>query len=230
MFPLSPAQTFLVRLPAADRAQLLELCRSQEVAKGDLIFRAGSPGKNVYFLQDGQVKIYHLSPSGKEVLLWFCFPGDLFGLTELYDGRPREVYAQACAHSHVLSIGVDAFQQFIVTHPQAALLVVQVLSCRLRGLSDLVQAMVTSDVAERVIHLITRLHGRTAQGARAAVCADIRITHQEIANMVGATRQSVTSALSMLKRLGVVTFDNGRICIDGLAWESVRNHYFGNNQ
>lgn len=220
-----PGQSFLVQLPATDRAQLLKLCESVSIDKGDLIFRAGSPGKNVYFLQDGQVKIYHLSPSGKEVLLWFCFSGDLFGITELCHRGPREVYAQACTHSHVLSINAEVFQQFIATHPQAALLVVQVLSCRLRGLSDLVQAMVTNDVAERVIRLITRLHGTNGSTARDTVCTGIRITHQEIANMIGATRQSVTSALNSLKRLGVVTFNNRRICVNGLAWESVQRDY-----
>ena len=76
---------FIARLPPRDREDLLRLATDRGAAKGELIFQAGSAGHHVYFLETGRVKIYHLSPTGKEILLWFCLPGEIFGLAEVWD-------------------------------------------------------------------------------------------------------------------------------------------------
>lgn len=200
---------FLARLAPRDRGDLLRLALRREVAKGELIFQAGSAGNFVHFLEAGRVKVYHLSPSGKEVLLWFCLPGEIFGLAEVCHGGGRQVYAEACEPSSVLSVSQRDFKAYLETHPAAALLVNDVLACRLRNLGNVIQSLVASDVNERVAQLLVRLaatHGRKAPNGE--VYLDIRLTHQEMANMIGTTRQSVTSALNALRRLGVLDFDD----------------------
>jgi len=196
---------FLSLLDAPDRDELLTHCERREVSKGTMLFEAGSPGHNVYVLEEGSAKIYHLGPNSKEVLLWFCSAGDIFGLSEICHGGERQVYAQACVRSHVLAISRDTFKNFLASHPAAALVVVDVLSHRLRGLGELVEAMVTSDVTGRVVRLIHRLGTRGGDRLHeSGACQDMRLTHQDIANMVGTSRQSVTSALNLLKHLGAV--------------------------
>jgi CRP/FNR family transcriptional regulator, cyclic AMP receptor protein len=206
----SPEQLsdFIARLAPADRADLLQLATRRALTRGELIFKAGSAGDYVYFLESGRVKIYHLSPSGKEILLWFCFPGEIFGLAEVCHGGGRQVYAETCEPSQVLGVRQDDFQKFLATHPPAALLVNDVLACRLRNLGNIIQSLVASDVNERVAQLLVRLaatHGQKTQNGDIAL--DIRLTHQEMANMIGTTRQSVTSALNLLRRQGVLEFD-----------------------
>jgi CRP/FNR family transcriptional regulator, cyclic AMP receptor protein len=206
----SPEQfsDFIARLAPADRADLLQLATRRALTRGELVFKAGSAGDYVYFLESGRVKIYHLSPSGKEILLWFCIPGEIFGLAEVCHGGGRQVYAETCEPSQVLSVRQDDFQKFLATHPLAALLVNDVLACRLRNLGNIIQSLVASDVNERVTQLIVRLaatHGQKNQNGDTAI--DIRLTHQEMANMIGTTRQSVTSALNRLRRQGVLEFD-----------------------
>jgi CRP/FNR family cyclic AMP-dependent transcriptional regulator len=213
MQPAEPERfsNFIARLPARDRDDLLRLATYRKAAKGELIFQAGSPGNNVYFLESGRVKIYHLSLTGKEVLLWFCVPREVFGLAEAcHTGGGRQVYAETCESSRILSVRQDAFKSYLAGHPAAALLVNDVLSCRLRNLGNVIQSLVASDVNERVAQLIVRLaasHGRRAPNGD--VYLDIRLTHQEMANMIGTTRQSVTSALNVLRRRGVIDFDEG---------------------
>lgn len=200
---------FIARLSPRDRDDLLRLAAGRGVAKGELIFQAGSAGHHVYFLETGRIKIYHLSPTGKEILLWFCLPGEIFGLAEVCHGGGRQVYAEASELSRVLCVRQDDFKTFLETHPAASLLVNDVLACRLRNLGNIIQSLVANDVNERVAQLIVRLaasHGR--KGSNGDVCLDIRLTHQEMANMIGTTRQSVTSALNMLRRLGVLDFDD----------------------
>lgn len=204
---------FIERLDAADRATLMLLVQHRENPKGTMVFNAGSPGKNVYFLESGQVKIYHLNAEGREALLWFCLPGEIFGLTEVCHGGGRQVYAQACEDTQLLSVDRAQFKEFLATRPAAAMLVIDVLAWRLRNLGHVIEEMVASDVTERVFHLILRLADSYGQRVGDEVHLDIHITHQEMANMIGCTRQSVTSALGMLKRLGVLSFQNHHIQI-----------------
>ena len=217
MLHSSPEQIsdFIARLAPPDRTDLLQLAARRALTRGELVFKAGSAGDYVYFLESGRVKIYHLSPSGKEILLWFCIPGEIFGLAEVCHGGGRQVYAETCEPSQVLSVRQDDFQKFLATHPPAALLVNDVLACRLRNLGNIIQSLVASDVNERVTQLIVRLaatHGQKNQNGDTAI--DIRLTHQEMANMIGTTRQSVTSALNRLRRQGVLEFDtNHRLLV-----------------
>ena len=200
---------FLARLTPSDRADLLQLALRRQVAKGELIFQAGGAGDCVHFLEAGRAKIYHLSLTGKEILLWFCFPDEIFGLAEACHGGGRQVYAEACETSQVLSVAQEDFKAFLATHAAAALLVIDVLAARLRTLGNTMQSLVAHDVNERVAQLLAQLadrHGR--RGENGDIYLDIRITHQEMANMIGTTRQSVTSALNILRRLGVVEFDD----------------------
>lgn len=209
-----PLSDFMARLPAADRDDLRRLTACRTVARAELIFKVGSAGDNVYFLESGRVKIYHLSPTGKEILLWFCFPGEIFGLAEVCHGGGRQVCAEACEASQVLSIRQESFKTFLAGHPAAALLINDVLAGRLRNLGNLIKSLVASDVNERVTQLLVRLaatHGhRTPNGG---VALDIRLTHQEMANMIGTTRQSVTSALGELKRSGMLDVRDHHILI-----------------
>lgn len=202
---------FMARLSTRDRDDLLRLTAYRKAARGELIFQAGSPGNNVYFLESGRIKIYHLSLTGKEILLWFCVPGEVFGLAEAcHTGGGRQVYAETCEPSRVLSVQQEDFKDYLAAHPAAALLVNDVLACRLRSLGNVIQSLVASDVNERVAQLIVRLaanHGRRVPNGD--VYLDIRLTHQEMANMIGTTRQSVTSALNALRRRGVLDFDDG---------------------
>jgi CRP/FNR family cyclic AMP-dependent transcriptional regulator len=224
---------FVARLPEADRRDLLALTVQQQASKEELIFHAGSPGNHVYFLRSGRVKVYSISSNGKEVVLWFCFPGEIFGLAEVCHGGGRQVYAEACEPSVVLCIRQEDFKAYLVVHPVASLLVNEVLACRLRNLGNLIQSLVASDVNERVAQLIVRMaasYGRKASNGD--IYLDIRLTHQEMANMVGTTRQSVTSALNELKRFGVLNFENHRICIasERLLCEAATAHQVSSSE
>ena len=213
----SPAADFFLRLPDVECAALLSSASRRELNKGELIFKVGDPATHVYVLESGRAKVYHPSPGGKEVLLWFCFPWELFGLAEIGHGGHRQATAQLCERSTVVSIPSENFQAFVRTHPAAALLVIDLLSLRVRSLGNTLQELVASDVTARVVMLLTRLSACYGKSADGEICLDLNVTQQELADMVGATRQTVSSTLSMLKRSGVIYFKNRRICITSNA-------------
>lgn len=205
---------FLAQLSAADLSALEAAGKIQRFDKGALIFRSGGPGENVYFLRAGKVKIHQLSPLGREVILWFCFAGEIFGLAEVARGGGRVVNAQACAGSEVLTVSRDRFTKYVHARPHVAMLSMQVLSSRLRVLGEMVVNLVSDDVDTRIIKLIVRLGARYGVRTGNEIALQIPLTHQEIADMVGTSRQTVTSVLGALKRRGVISIDNRLIQMD----------------
>lgn len=205
---------FLGKMAPGDKDRLLGIAQRQAYRKNALIFQAGSPGKHVYFLLEGRVKIYALSTSGKATLLWFCFPGEVFGFAEITRGGPREVYAQACTDTVVMTIARDEFKAFLVDHPSTAMMVIDVLSCRLRTLGDMLINLTADDVSTRLVKLLTRLAARYGKhvDSRDTILA-IPLTHQDIADMIGTSRQTVTSVLNELKRKDVLYIENHMIHI-----------------
>lgn len=203
--------------------QLRELDKtglSRKLEKGDYIFRSGESAEGVYFLKSGKVKVSHIASSGKEFILWFCFGGDIFGLAESMRCGEREVSAQACEQSEVLSIPQDSFTNFLFEHPQVMFLLLQVMTSRLRCLSETLANVAGEQVNTRFARLLFWLCARYGRCEGENVVMNVHLTHQEIADMIGATRQTVTSLMSNLKREGILEIhdhvihivDKNRLC------------------
>lgn len=206
--PTSPAVSeSLQTSPNPELKHLLSLGHRRHFRKGEHIFRSGSPGKNVYILEHGRAKVYKLSDSGKEVILWFCHPCEMFGLSEISQGGQRSVYAQACMDSLIHCIERDDFNRFLANNAEHAMGVIDILSRRLRLLSDQFMNLAADGLRCRIIKLILRMSGQAQD-------EDIVLTHQEIADMVGSSRQSVTSILNEIKREGVLRIEHRRIHIE----------------
>ena len=201
------------KIAPEDFADLLALATVRCIDKGEFVFRAGDPGRNVYFLRGGRVKIYQASALGREVILWFCFPGEIFGLTEVVQGGGRVVNAQSCERAEVLCIARTQFKDYLESHSAVSFVIMQALSCRMRVLGDMLVNLIDDDVNSRIIKLMLRLSACHGSRVGDEVHLNIRMTHQEIADMVGTARQTVTKVLSDLKQRGVLSIENHRIRI-----------------
>ena len=202
--------SFLAHLDESERAQLLEISVTQELPRNQVIFCAGDLPDYVYIVQSGRVRIYHLSTGGRVVSLWFCVAEDIFGLTELCHGGNRQVYAQACERSHVLRIARADFRRFLEHSPRAALAALDLVSTRLRGLGRVIEGLVECDVTQRLTQLIQRLCLEYGHAVGDQIRIDLHLTHQDLADMIGATRQTVTSTLGELRRSGALTLSERR--------------------
>lgn len=205
---------FIAHLPETDRGALLALGRSRSAPKGAEIFHAGSPGGHVYLLEDGRVKIFHQSAGGREIIQWFCFPGEIFGVAEVSRIGPRGVSAQACADSSIIAIDHRAFRAFLRERPDTAMLVIDVLASRLRVLGDLLSDLSADDVHGRLMKLLVRLGARYGKQRDGQFVVDIPLTHQEIADMIGTSRQTATTELGRLRREGVLRIEKHCIHIE----------------
>jgi len=198
------------RLDTDARGALLTLAAPLALAKSDTLFASDDPVDSVYLLTRGRVKVYCLAADGRELILWFCLPGDLFGVAGT-DNDLRGACARACESTEVLAIPRDRFRDFLLRYPSAALDVLDALSGRVRALSDTVQNLATTCVTGRVAGLLQRLDANHALCAGNINNRDIPLTHQDIADMVGCCRQSVSETLGELKRVGAIACGRNRV-------------------
>lgn len=209
-----PPSYFLRRLTAADRSALLALATRRHYKRGEFVFESGSPGNNVYIIEEGRAKVFKLAESGKEMILWFCFPGEIFGLAEISGGGgTREVFAQVCTPALVHCVPREAFVSFLATHPDTAARVMDLLACRMRTLGEMLLNLASDDVRTRLIKLLTRLCARYGQRMNGIHYLEIPLTHQDMADMIGTSRQTVTSEINHLKRLGLLDTAGHRVVI-----------------
>ena len=203
--------SFFDKLDPDSQQTLLARGTQQYLGRGESLRLQRSSNDSVYLIMSGRARIHHLTAGGKEVILWFCCAGDIFNLSEAASEH-RRLYAAACEPCKLLAVSRMAFKTWLLNNPPAALAALETLGQRLSQLGDLVQNLVATDVTGRVIELMARLGELYGHGNDRHV--EIPITHQELADMIGSSRQSVTSALNALQREGFVQLKNRRLHIE----------------
>ena len=181
-------------------------------AGGETIFHQGDPGNAVYVVASGRVRIYVPTEEGQEVSVVFYGPGGMFGEMALVDQKPRSATAQAMEDTVVWAMNGTHFYRHLRENYQVALNLMQLLSRRLRATTDHVRAMASLDVSRRTIQALLDLahqQGRaTPEGIRLG-----RLTQQDLASLIGTSRESVNRALRALARKGLVAVLQGQIVV-----------------
>lgn len=201
---------FLSSLSESELAALTKRARQIAYKKRSHIFSAGDLSKDVYVVLRGCIKLYQLSPGGKEIILWFSFPGELFGVAETVRGSAREIFAEANVDSTVLLLSQSEFEGFLRLNPRAAMRAIGILSARIRTLGSSLVDMAADDVEKRLVRLLLRFAAGTlplpcqAKHSAPEICLNIEVTHNDLANLIGTTRQTVTSTLTRFRNRGLV--------------------------
>lgn len=197
--------------------QLAAVAHRRAFHTGDVIFHRGDPGQVLYVIRLGKVRIFLTSPDGQEVALAVFGPGECFGELALLDGQPRSAAAEAIEPVETYTLQRADFISAVMHHPQIAIQVMNVLSCRLRQTDEMVQDLLFLDVHGRVAKKLLELsetHGvRTPEGVR----IELRLTQGELAAMVGASRESVNKVMGYLTEKQYITTDKHRTTVTRLA-------------
>lgn len=210
----APAKPFLDLLSSEDRAALIERCGRRVLGRRQLLFVTGEPRGSVYLLRSGRVKLVRRTDAGGEVIVGLYGPGDLVGYSGLSAMPPRLLTAQVIEAGEAHTIDESEFRSFLASRPAVALAVIEAMRRRLEGLCDSLSDVIAEDVPSRILRLLRRLalsQGQPQDGGELSV--DLRLTHQEVANMIGARRQTVTTAINDMHRNGDLRRDQHRIVI-----------------
>lgn len=200
------------QLSADELDELTHQMQRQEFTRGQLIFSQGDPGDGLYILTRGRVAISRRGPDGDELILALCGPGDHFGELALFDDEPRSAGAAAVERSSILFLGRAAFRAFLETHPAAVLVCLESIVQQFRRCTDLVDEIALLDVRGRLASRLLKL-GEQAVSRGTASDGQFRITQQQLASMIGTTRESVNKHLGAFIDEGTISLDSGGIHI-----------------
>lgn len=204
--------SFFSRLSGQELEALAACLTKRTFGKGTIIFHKGSPGRNLYIIVSGRVRIFLLSSSGQEVSVNVYGPGDVFGELALLDGLPRSAGAMVMEKTVVHTLHRDDFWRLLADSPQMAVSIIQGLTSRLRyttaGMEQQAFLDVNGRVAAKLLELADR-YGLEGEGIE----IDLRLTQTELASWVSARRESVNKVLGAFREQGLIEVDGQRITI-----------------
>lgn len=207
---------FLKRLPGRDLRRVLRITKQQSFQKGDYIFRQEESGKHLFLVQNGLVKIFFTAPGRRRKTVALLKTGDFFGEMALLDGKVRSANAMALKPSRVLVIHKKDFRALLSKDHDLMFLVLRTLSERLRRADEQIRALIFKNVHGRVVKTLLDMaaEGKAEGGG---VLLAHPMTRQELAEIVGTTREPVTRSLGMLRRAGLIDYREKDIVIKDLA-------------
>ncbi len=164
--------------------------------RGEILFNEGDDGDQLYVVIDGKVKLGRTSPDGRENLLAILGPGQMFGELSFFDPGPRSATATAVTDVELKSLGHAALSPVLNAHPDVAHALLNQLAGRLRRTNEVVGDLVFSDVPGRVAKALLDLASRFGRRADDGVHVNHDLTQEELAQLVGASRETVNKALA----------------------------------
>ncbi|WP_332666929.1 Crp/Fnr family transcriptional regulator [Aeromicrobium sp.] len=169
---------------------------SASLRRGDILFNEGDDGNQLYVVTEGKIKLGRTSPDGRENLLAILGPGQMFGELSFFDPGPRSATATAVTDVELKSLGHEALSPVLNAHPDVAHALLNQLAGRLRRTNEVVGDLVFSDVPGRVAKALLDLASRFGRRADDGVHVNHDLTQEELAQLVGASRETVNKALA----------------------------------
>ena len=180
--------------------------------RGELLFTAGEPCSGLFLVASGKIRIFKLSPAGREQVLAVDGPGSSFAELPVFDGGKYPASASALEDAEVLFISRKDFQDFCREHPEVALKVLAVVGSRLRRLVAIIEDLSFTTVRQRLISLLLRLVQESGSATEHGIRVELTRSHQDLAAEIGTVRELVSRNLSRLQAEGLVEL-NGRTII-----------------
>ena len=178
----------------------------------DVIFTPGDPDDQLYFLLDGTVRLYKIYGDYKEATTAFLKDQGVFGKLSLVEGRWQDVFAETVTDVRVASVQKAALTEVIKRRPEFAMKLFASFSERLRQSDEVIESLLHREVSTRLATLILNLGERFGEG-NGVVTLDMRLTHQDLANMIASTREAVSKVMSEFQRDGTIEVQNRKIVL-----------------
>ena len=178
---------------------IYKLSYIRKCTKDSLILLENEGGDTLFIIISGKVKVTTFSESGKEVIFSILNEGDFFGDMSLMDGKPRSATVISIEDSELRLLRRNDFIKLVEEHPGIALKLLEELTTRLRKADERIESLAILDVTGRVAGILLQLADEHGEKTDNGVVIKSRPTHQELANMVGTTRETVTRVLKQLE-------------------------------
>ncbi|MEX2121647.1 MAG: Crp/Fnr family transcriptional regulator [Pirellulales bacterium] len=199
---------------AGEQLGRLERCsRVRTFARGSPIYLPADEANGVLVLASGRAKICGFSADGKQAILAFVEPGELFGELALFEQGPREEYAEAVEASKVVLIPGDDLQRLMEESPGLSLGITRLIGLRRRRIERRLKYLLFRSNRDRLVNLLLELAEQYGTRKPEGLLLDIRLSHQDLASIIGATRETVTVILGELQAEGCLKLGRRRIVL-----------------
>jgi CRP-like cAMP-binding protein len=194
-------------------ARLAERIQLREVKRREVVYLPGDPGASVFVTNGGRIKISKVTRDGKALTLSYCGPSELFGETCLIEGGPREEMAEAMENSMVTEIERSDFERLLQSHASLGFHLTRILAARRRELENKLETLVFRDVTSKLAELLLNLAAEYGVEDSRGTLVALKITHQELANLIGSTRETVSLTLSQFKKKRLICTEGRKVII-----------------
>jgi CRP/FNR family transcriptional regulator len=187
----------------AESADTLEkVLTTRTVGRGHIVFKEGDPGDRLFIVLDGKIKIYRAAADGREYLIAVLGAGEMFGELSLFDPGPRTASVAAVTDATLASLDHDDLRPLLLDRPGLGVELLRALAQRLRRTNDAMADLVFTDVPGRVAKALLDLAGKFGVAEADGKRVRHDLTQEELAQLVGASRETVNKALSEFAHRG----------------------------
>ena len=179
----------------------------------ELVFAPGDPDGQLYFLLEGTVRLYKIYGAYKEATVALLKDGGVFGALSLEEGSWQDVFAEAVTEARVAVVRKSVLSEVIRRRPELAVKLLYSFSERLRQSDDVIESLLDREVSARLATLLSNLGERFGEPDGTGTLLNVRLTHQDLANMIFSTREAVSKVMSEFQREGRIKVRRRRISI-----------------
>ena len=180
---------------------------------GDTIFSPGDADGQLYFLLGGVVRLYKIHGEYKEATVALLKDGGVFGELSLEEGSRQDVFAEAVTEARVAVVRKSVLTEVIKRRPQFAVKLLFSFSERIRQSDEVIESLLDREVSARLATLLLNLSDRFGETNGSGTVLNVRLTHQDLANMIVSTREAVSKVMSEFQRQGLIQVRNRRISV-----------------
>ena len=192
---------------------LIEQMETVRFPRGTTIFEEGEPGDRLYIITSGKIKLARHAPDGRENLLTVMGPSDMFGELSTFDPGPRTSSAVCVTEVTAATMNSEMLKQWVADHPAIAQQLLRVLARRLRRTNANLADLIFTDVPGRVAKTLLQLANRFGVQEGGALRVNHDLTQEEIAQLVGASRETVNKALATFAHRGWIRLEGKSVLI-----------------
>lgn len=204
------------RLSADELRRLEAECRARSFARKSPIYLPADEANAVFLLASGRAKICHLTPDGKQSILAFIEPGELFGELAIVEAGCRDEYAEAVEPVSVVMIPGEAVNRLMHDHPEVSLGVTKMIGLRRKRIERRLKQLLFLSNRDRLTHLLLELAEQYGAQTAGGVDLGIKLSHQDLANIIGSTRETVTVVLGEMQSEGLIKVGRRKVVICSL--------------
>ena len=201
------------RLTADELARIEMVSRARSFPRGNPIYLPADAADSVLLLTSGRAKVCNITEDGKQAILAFIEPGEVFGELSLLEEGTREEYAEAVEKSTIILIPGYEMQRLMEDHPAVSLSVTKMIGLRRRRIERRLKSLLFRSNRQRLVHLLLELADQYGRQTAEGLALGIKLSHQDLANVIGSTRETVTVVLGELQTEGLVQLGRRKIVL-----------------